>query len=970
MGSTRQCSHSVSFIAVLSMLAACGEVTREEDTGPGDSGVKDIALADTKTVIDAPIPDQPLVMDYGIDQPIPDQMAADQPVPDQPIQDQSLPDLPPPDQAVPDQTIPDQLVSDQPIPDLPIPDQIVPDQLTPDQGILTPATWVTIKAGTFLMGSPDGTGSQPKEPCRNTNETQHKVTLTNNFEIQTTEVTQGQFQALMSYNPSSFTSCGVNCPVEQVTWHEAAAYANALSTNAGLKPCYTCTGSGKSVVCQEATAFSGQNIYTCPGYRLPTDAEWEYAYRAGTTTAFYTGSITNCNAADTNADKIGWYCANSKVGYSGCYNGSSLPCGGSCMGIHPVQKKAANSFGLYDMGGNTWEWCHDVYKADLGSSPVTDPATATSGTSRVLRGGSWRGAPYGIRAAQRIDSIPTYRDNNHGFRCVRTMLPDPIAHWRLDEGSGTVAYDYSKNSNTGAVHGATWATGIVGDALRFDGVNDYVSVPHSNTIDVGKGAFSVSMWFMSTGQALQPYLMGKNYGASSKFWGINIYGKPASTLCTHGAAAVIHDGTSTSEVGCMAGWTNNTWHHLAVVREGGSGPIKLYLDGVLNDTKTDNSGTVNSNAKIVIGKIDNSGDPRYFEGLIDDVQIFDRALTTGQVYSQYAAVPACDDKVKNGQEIDVDCGGSRCNKCADTKKCTKPSDCLSGVCTGKICQKGCIHQAVVKSCHKDAQGIEWCGIPGGCFQMGSPDGTGTQPKENCREAKETQHQVTLTNNFEIQSTEVTQGQYKALMSSNPSKFTSCGLTCPVEMTNWHMAAAYCNALSTKAGLTTCYTCAGSGASVTCQVATTYSGQKVYNCPGYRLPTEAEWEYAYRAGTTTAFYNGGITSCSGTDTNASTIGWYKSNTSSATKPVGQKPPNTWGLYDMAGNVNEWPHDWYGSYGSIAVTNPSGPNSGSTRPIRGGSWSHDPVHMRAATRNIYPQHEKHGFIGLRCARTLKP
>jgi len=958
MDCTRLCSRYFSFIAVISMLVACGEVTREDDIGPGDSGVKDISQVDS--IADAPAPDQPLVMDTGIDQPVADQMAADQMaadqpiqdqfIPDQPIPDQALPDQALPDQALPDQTLPDQLAPDQFVPDQFVPDQFVPDQLMPDQGVMTPPTWVTIKAGIFKMGSPDGTGTQPKELCRQTNETQHQVTLTNNFEVQTTEVTQGQFQSLMSYNPSSFTSCGVNCPVEQVNWHEAVAYCNALSQKAGLKSCYTCTGSGKSITCQEKSEYSGQDIYTCPGYRLPTEAEWEYAYRAGTSTAFYIGGITNCSSADTNADKIGWnkFNSNSKT--------------------HLVGQKPPNAFSLYDMAGNVWEWCHDPGLSAYGSSAVTDPVG--SGSSRVIRGGSWHHEPDFMRAAYRNSGTPSYLINVTGFRCARTLPPKPVAHWKFDEGKGTVANDSSKNSNTGTVHSATWATGLVGGALKFDGVKDYVSVPHSNTIDVGKGAFSFSLWFMSTGQAIQPYLMGKNYGASSKFWAINIYGQPQSTSCTHGAAAVIHDGTSTTEVGCKAGWTNNTWHHLAFVREGGSGNIKLYLDGVLNDTKSDKSGTVNSSAKIVIGKIDNSGDPRYFKGLIDDVQIFNSALTAGQIKLLYDNAPACDDGIKNGHETDVDCGGPRCNKCADTKKCGTLSDCLSGVCTSSVCIKGCTHQPVVKDCYKDAQGVEWCGIPGGCFQMGSPDGTGTQPKEKCRETKETQHQVTLTNNFEIQSTEVTQGQYKALMGSNPSKSASCGLNCPVEMTNWHMAVAFCNALSTKAGLAACYACTGSGTSVKCQVASAYSGQNVYTCPGYRLPTEAEWEYAYRAGTTTAFYNGGITNCSGSDSNASAIGWYDYNTSSATKPVGQKIPNVWGLYDLAGNVNEWPHDWYGSYSSSAVTDPWGPSTGTTRVIRGGSWSDDPVHMRAAYRNIYPQDQKHGFIGIRCIRTLKP
>ena len=270
-----------------------------------------------------------------------------------------------------------------------------PDQkITTDQGSVVPTKWVTIQAGSFQMGSPS------TESCRGSDETQHQVTLTHNFEIMTTEVTQAQFTSLMGYSPSNFASCGGTCPVEQVNWHEAAAYANALSAKAGLSVCYSCTGSGASVTCSEATAYAGQKVYTCPGYRLPTEAEWEYAYRAGTSTAFYNGGITSCTGTDANASKIGWYAANSS------------------NTTHPAGQKTPNAWGLYDMAGNVYEWCHDGYQSSLGSSAVTDPVG--SGSSRVLRGGSWYDSPYFMRAAGRYNHSPTHRNADLGFRCSRT----------------------------------------------------------------------------------------------------------------------------------------------------------------------------------------------------------------------------------------------------------------------------------------------------------------------------------------------------------------------------------------------------------------------------------------------------------------------------------------------------------------------------------------------------------------------
>ena len=264
------------------------------------------------------------------------------------------------------------------------------------------AGFSTISAGTFTMGSPTS------EPCRywgTGGEDQHQVTLTHGFEIQSTEVTQGQFLARMGYNPTYFPSCGQSCPEEDVSWHEAAAYCNALSAQVGLTACYSCTGAGPTIACTEAPGFSGKDIYGCPGYRLPTDAEWEYAYRAGTTSALYSGAkdpATCLSGADPKADPIAWYDANS---------GNTT---------HPVGQKAANAWGLYDMAGNVEEWCHDWFQTNLGFSAVTDPWGAPSGSSRVIRGGAYRFSAGGLRAAMRSQGPPSGRGDPWGFRCCRT----------------------------------------------------------------------------------------------------------------------------------------------------------------------------------------------------------------------------------------------------------------------------------------------------------------------------------------------------------------------------------------------------------------------------------------------------------------------------------------------------------------------------------------------------------------------
>jgi formylglycine-generating enzyme required for sulfatase activity len=158
-----------------------------------------------------------------------------------------------------------------------------------------------------------------------------------------------------------------------------------------------------------APAFIGapKTIYDCPGYRLPTEAEWEYAYRAGTTTAYHNGpndatKCDECTVPDTNLSKIAWYCDN------------------AAGTIHTAKQKAANNWGLYDMSGNVFEWCHDGFKADLGPTTVTDPLGPESATDRVVRGGGYLSAPKWHRAAFRDDAPSTDKHHLIGFRAVRT----------------------------------------------------------------------------------------------------------------------------------------------------------------------------------------------------------------------------------------------------------------------------------------------------------------------------------------------------------------------------------------------------------------------------------------------------------------------------------------------------------------------------------------------------------------------
>jgi formylglycine-generating enzyme required for sulfatase activity len=252
-----------------------------------------------------------------------------------------------------------------------------------------------IPAGTFMMGSP------PTEPGRNswgTREAEHEVTLTKPFHLCEHEVTQAEWSAVMSTHPSHFA--GDNLPVERVSWFDAIEYCNQRSAGDGLIPVYTLRDVARNdgrIVAAIVSWNRGGN-----GYRLPTEAEWEYACRAGSTSAFCNGSITHveCSPLDQNLDQVGWYCGNSSAR------------------THEVGGKAPNEWGLKDMHGNVREWCWDRY-GEYRAGPLSDPAGPAWGSTRVFRGGQWSYHAQYCRSADRLEVEPTYVDYNVGFRVAR-----------------------------------------------------------------------------------------------------------------------------------------------------------------------------------------------------------------------------------------------------------------------------------------------------------------------------------------------------------------------------------------------------------------------------------------------------------------------------------------------------------------------------------------------------------------------
>lgn len=253
-----------------------------------------------------------------------------------------------------------------------------------------------IPPGTFLMGSPES------EAGRFPREVQHRVLLSEGYWLADTPCTQALWKAVMGDSPSKFRS--PKRPVEQVSWEQATEFVRRLEMEVSLTEE------------DPGTAFC-----------LPTEAQWEYACRAGTKTATYAGDLTLRGENDApELDAIAWYGGNSGEGF-GLDNGhdsSGWPekqYAHTQVGSHPVGEKRPNAWGLYDMLGNVWEWCSDWY-AYASATAVKNPTGPAQSPYRVMRGGSWFFGARGVRAAHRDFGEPGLRGDNVGFRFARCHL--------------------------------------------------------------------------------------------------------------------------------------------------------------------------------------------------------------------------------------------------------------------------------------------------------------------------------------------------------------------------------------------------------------------------------------------------------------------------------------------------------------------------------------------------------------------
>ena len=235
---------------------------------------------------------------------------------------------------------------------------------------------VFVKGGTFTMGCTDEQGSD----CESDEKPAHQVTVSDYY-IGKFEVTQGFWKKVMGSNPSFFKNCGDDCPVESVSWNDCQEFISKLNQLTGKR------------------------------FRLPTEAEWEYAARGGRDVARNVQLQTKYAGSNT-LGEVAWYLDNSDVNYPGGYEET-----GRKLGTHTVGTKKPNALGIYDMSGNVWEWCNDWY-GDYSSGGITNPKGAATGSGRVFRGGSWDRYGGNYRVSHRGSSLPSISDDYSGIRLV------------------------------------------------------------------------------------------------------------------------------------------------------------------------------------------------------------------------------------------------------------------------------------------------------------------------------------------------------------------------------------------------------------------------------------------------------------------------------------------------------------------------------------------------------------------------
>ena len=868
------------------------------------------------------------------------------------------------------------------------------------------AKMVLIPPGEFLMGSTD---EQVEAALKVANEIkadsgvisriekaerpQHKVVITKPLLMSATEVTIGQFKKFVEASKyvteaeqyGSGDSSGQSVddkvtdaqkqrnwrtpgyavtddwPVVQITWNDAVAYCQWLST-------------------QEKTT-----------YRLPTEAEWEYACQAGTTTQYSFGDDYN------ELPKYGWHNKNA---------------GGKS---HPVGTLLPNPFGLFDMYGDLYEWCGDYYDEKwYSTSPPNDPNGPSVGSNRVLRGGGWNEKASNCRSASRHYGTPSYRHFSSGFRVARELdapattasvtpqsatpiVASPPPRWPYDPPDGR-EYVWSKPENLGpGVNSSKRDLNptLTSDELTliFNRDNQLFLARRENRDEpfaacqplpgpmqkFGVGSASLTgdglELFLSDNADSHDFWLSKRSSLDQPFGEPVKLGPPVNSSHFDEIAEISSDGLTL----CISSMRPDPQ------KTAGSGVYLLRRksrDEPFGEA-TNLGPNVNTSGYIVPNWISSDGlvllttimKQKPWPYLLHVRRSIAEPFPPGEPFGE-PFEPASAWFSPDGRRLyfhsrdiaggfgDLDLWMSRRVPVTKTAASAAPPIAKApfDVAQAKA------HQAVWSK-HlgttvetTNSVGAKMILIPPGEFLMGSADeqveaalkvadeiNADQQTKVQIQKSERPQHKVVITKPLLMSATEVTIGQFKkftaatgyqteaekrATDAKTNTYLDAASDDFPAAYINWNDATAYCQWLSTQEKTT------------------------------YRLPTEAEWEYACRAGTTTQY-------SFGDDYNELTkYGWHNQNAGAKSHPVGTLLPNNFGLFDMHGNLHEWCGDYFGEkwYAESALNDPNGPSVGSIRVFRGGYWSSNASHCRSAYRHALSPVSRNNYFGFRCVRVL--
>jgi uncharacterized repeat protein (TIGR02543 family) len=762
---------------------------------------------------------------------------------------------------------------------------------------------VSVQGGSFQMGNTrdDPEGANDQKPV-------HTVKLTYNYLIGKFEVSFDEYDAYCEEtgeNKPDDRGWGRGTrPVINIGWNDAIAYCNWLSEQEGLQPAYDNSGNLLNSSGQVTT-----DITQVEGYRLPTEAEWEYAARGGhedITDGVETNDFKY--AGSNNIDSVAWYSDNSD------------------SKTHEIGQKAPNELGVYDMSGNAWEWCQDWYKYDFyEQTPVENPVNLDTESARSIRGASSFHTANIHRIVTRLFA-PSFRINLVGFRIARTMeLITPQTYtltlarnnnaWGSVSGGG----DYEAGETVNIT--ATANTGYRFVNWTKAGVEISTQANYAYTMP------SANVTLVANFEEIQAETYTLTLNRNNNAWG------------SVSGGGDYEEGT---EVDITA--TANNGYRFVNWTKGG-----VEISTQANDTYTMSSENVTLVANF------------------EEIQAETYTLTLNRNPIAGGTVTGEGD-YEAGTEVDIQATANTGYRFVNWTKggveiSTQAND------TYTMSSENVTLTANFEEEDTPVPIPEMVLVNGGTFMMGN---TRDDPEGNDNEKPV--HEVELTYDYEIGKYEVTFDEYDAYCeATGESKPIDVGWgrgKRPVLYVSKIKAIVYCNWLSEQEGLQLAYDNDGNLLNHNGDITT-----DITQVEGYRLPTEAEWEYAARGGHEDI--KGGVEindfKYVGSN-NLDSVAWYFGNSNHRTHEVGQKVPNELGLYDMSGNVSEWCHDYYDSnyYSKSPTENPVNTINSDYCVQRGSSVSSYVGYkdFRVADRS-YASPPSHSFrlIGLRIARTRK-